>query len=56
MDFFFAKNMDKNIRKNMGKNLSSKYRQKLIDHAKQSATHKTASKKVIQKNQTELVI
>ena len=33
----FAKNMGKNIRKNISKNLSGKYRQKLLDNAKQSA-------------------
>ena len=35
----------------MSKNLSAKYTQKLLDHAKQSATNilKTASKRVIQK-------
>ena len=35
----------------MSKNLSSKYSQKLLDHAKQSATNalKTASKRAIQK-------
>ena len=43
----FARNMDKNI----SKNLSSKYGQKLLDHAKQPATDalKTASKREIQK-------
>ena len=30
--------MGKNIRKNISWNLSSKYIQKLLDHAKQSAT------------------
>ena len=54
----FAKNMGKNIVKNVSKNLSSKYspgmlamHQKLLDHAKQSATDvfKTASKRSIQK-------
>ena len=40
------KNMSKYIGKNISKDLSSKYRQKLIDHAKQSATDvlNTASK------------
>ena len=39
--------MDRNI----SENLSSKYNQKLLDHAKQSATDalKTSSKRVIQK-------
>ena len=48
--FLFAKNMCKNIAKN-SKNLSSKYSQKCLDHAKQSATDalKTASKWAIQK-------
>ena len=37
--------------KNISKNLSSKYSQKLLDHAKQSDTDviKTVSKKAIQK-------
>ena len=30
--------MGKNIGKNISKSLSGKYRQKLLDHAKQSAT------------------
>ena len=34
----FAKNMGKNISKNISKILSGKYGQKLLDHAKQSAT------------------
>ena len=34
----FAKNMGKNIGKNISTNLSGKYSQKLLDHAKQSAT------------------
>ena len=43
--------MIKNIGKNISENLSGKYRQKLIDHPKQSATDalKTCSKKAIQK-------
>ena len=54
----FAKNMNKNIGKNISNRLSGKYgpgmlamRQKLLDHAKQSATDalKTSSKRVIQK-------
>ena len=53
----FAKNMGKNISKNVSKSLSGKYSpgmlaacQKLLDHAKQSATDalKTSSKRVIQ--------
>ena len=37
--------------KNMGKNISSKYNQKLLDHAKKSATDviKTSSKRADQK-------
>ena len=47
----FARNMGKNIGKNISKNLSGKYIQKLLDHAKQSATDalKTTSKGVIHK-------
>ena len=53
----FAKNMGKNIGKNISKNLSGKYSQKLLDHAKRSATDafKTSFKSIIQKT-TELVI
>ena len=49
--FSFAKNMGKNIGKTISKNLSGKYSQKLLNHAKQSATGalKTNSKRVIQK-------
>ena len=63
--FSFAKNMGKNIGKNTSKNLSGKYsprmlvmHQKLLDHAKKSATDalKTSSKRVIQKQQKQLVI
>ena len=41
----------KYIGKNISRNLSGKYSQKLLDHAKQSATDafKTASKRAIQK-------
>ena len=48
----FAKNMGKNSGKNIIKNCSGKYSQKLLDHAKQSATDefKTASKKSNPKN------
>ena len=59
MDFFsFAKNMGKNIGENISKTLSGKYSQKLLDHPKQSATdtHKTSSKRVIQKDKKQLVI
>ena len=54
----FAKNMDRNIGKNISENLSSKYRQKLMYHAKISAADapKTTSKRAIQKNQEQLVI
>ena len=47
----FAKNIGKKIGKNIIKNLSGKYRQKLLDHAKNSATDafKTASNRAIQK-------
>ena len=51
MDFFsFAKNMGRNVGKNISKFLSSEYSQKLLNHAKQSATDalKTASRKAIQ--------
>ena len=42
--------MGRNIVKNIGKHLSSKYGQKLLEHAKQSATNaiKTNSKTAIQ--------
>ena len=45
--WIFARNVGKNI----SKNLSSKYGQKLLDHAKKSATSafKTSSKRAIQK-------
>ena len=48
----FAKNMGKNIVKNTSKNLRFKYSQKLLYHAKQSATDtlKTSSKRAIQRN------
>ena len=49
--FSFAKNMSKYIGKNISRNLSSKYSQKLLDHAKQlaSVTLKTAPKRAILK-------
>ena len=56
--FIFAKNMGKNIYKNISENVRGKYSpdmlatcQKLLDHAKQSATNmfKTASKRAIQR-------
>ena len=48
---YFAENMGKRIGRNTSKNLSSKYSQKLLDHAKQSATDvlKTAPKRTIPK-------
>ena len=54
----FAKNMCKNIGKNISKNFSGKYIQKLLDHAKQSATDafKTTSERTIQNQQKQLVI
>ena len=43
--------MGKNIGKNISKSLVGKYSQKILDHAKQSATDtiKTSPKRVIQK-------
>ena len=43
--------MSKNIGRNISKNLNNKYSQKLLDHAKQSATNalKITSERVIQK-------
>ena len=45
----FTKNMGKNTGKNLSKSLSGKFSQKLLDHAKQSATDafKTASERAI---------
>ena len=47
----FAKRMGKDIGKNISKNLSGINSQKLLDHAKQTATDvlKTTSKRLIQK-------
>ena len=47
----FTKNMGKNISNSVSKNLSSKYSQKLLDHAKKFVTDAltTSSKRVIQK-------
>ena len=47
----FPRNMGKNIGKNISKRSSDKHNQKLLDHAKQSATDalKTSSKRVIPK-------
>ena len=54
----FAKNMGKDIGKNIIKSFTGKYGQKLLDHAKKSATDalKTSSKRDIQKKQKQLVI
>ena len=58
----FSKNIGNNLGKNISKSLSGKYssgmRQKLLDYAKQAATDalKTSSKRVIQKQQKQLVI
>ena len=55
----FARNMGKNIGRNISKNLSGKYRQKLLDHAKKSATEmhsKLLQNKSFKKQQKELVI
>ena len=43
--------MGKNIGKNISQSLNSKYSQKILDHAEQSATDafKTSSKRVMQK-------
>ena len=47
----YTKNVGRNIRRKISKNLSSKYSQKLLHHAKQSATDalNAASKRAIQK-------
>ena len=49
---FFLEVWVKNVGKSRSKNLSSKYSEKLLDHAKHSATDalETASKKVDSKN------
>ena len=49
---YFAENMGKNIGKNISKSLNSKYSQKRLDHAKQSAidVFKTSSRRVLQKS------
>ena len=48
----FSENMGKSIGKNISKTLISKFSQKLLDHAKQSATNElwTSSKRVNQKS------
>ena len=53
----FAKNMGKIIGKNISKHLSGKSGQKLLDHAKKSATDplKISSKRVIQKKQNSSI-
>ena len=50
--------MGKNIVENISKNLHSKYDQKVLDHAKQSATDafKTASKRVFKKTQQKQLV
>ena len=47
----FAENVSKTICKNISKKSSGKYSQKILDHAKESATDalKTASKRLISK-------
>ena len=54
----FTKDMGKNTGESISKTLSGKCSQKLLDHAKQSATDvlKTASKRVIQKTVIWLAI
>ena len=54
----FAYNMGTNIGKNISKKLSGKYSQNGPGHAKKSVTDavKTSSKRVIQKQQKQLVI
>ena len=54
----FAKNMSKSIGKNKSKHLSGKYRQKPLDHTKESATDAltTTSKNKFKKQQRQLVI
>ena len=52
IDFLsFAENVSKSICKNISKKSSGKYSQKILDHAKESATDalKTASKRLISK-------
>ena len=43
----FPNSINTNVDENISKNLTGKYSQKLLDHAKQSATdaHKTSSKR-----------
>ena len=58
MDFcLLLKNVGKNLGKSISKNLSGEYSQKLLDHAKQSATDalKTASKKKTIQKKAEAV-
>ena len=53
----FAKNIGKKFGKNIGKTLRGKYSEKLLDHAKQSATDalKTISVRKIQKATGDLI-
>ena len=55
-----TRNIGKNVGKNISKTLSSKHSQKFLDHHKQSATLKTASKmaeeQTKKKQQKQLVI
>ena len=54
----FVKNIGKDIGKNISKNLKGKYSQKLLDHAKQSATDglETITKYKFKKQQKQLGI
>ena len=53
----FAENIGKKFGKNIGKTLRGTYSQKLLDHAKQSATDalKTISVRIIQKATGDLI-
>ena len=55
---YFIKDVGKNHWKNISNNLNSKYSQKLLDHAKQSATDalKIASGKQFKQQQKQLTI
>ena len=55
---YFAKNMGKNIGKNISTNLSGKYSQKLLHHAKKTATDvlKTSSKDSFKERQKQQMI
>ena len=54
----FTKDMGRIIDKNVSETFSGKYSQKLLDHAKHSATDalKTASKKQFKKQQKQMMI